>query len=769
VVTWTTDAVATVSVEAGPTDALEYGSYASTTPATEHVITIPGLSPGRSYRFVAHATNMAGLTATSVTATFITAVAPSVSFESDDFNRTTLEPKPWSIVDPNGDGTVQVTGGETRNARLELTVPGGAAHDTTDTNQSLRVLQAAADIDFTAEIKFEELPTNVGQSTGLLLQQDANNWIVVDVAHDGSRLRARAATTSNGASTSRIDSVARADSTIWMRVVRDGDEWEFRTSANGSSWTVLGRFSFPMAVTAVGPFAANAGAPAPAYTSAVDYLFEGSAPIAPEDQPDEAVLRELEVEVDGNGTIERTPDQDAYVAGTEVRLTAVPEDDAAFTGWGGDLTGAETSVDVVVQDDMSVSATFADDAAAPVIDGVTVVPSTSSAVVSWRTDEPTTASVSVGTSAAFEKGAFGSAYRTRDHSVTVTGLAPGVSYTFAPSSTDAAGHTTTAPTGTFATSGGGAPVIDVWHGLDQVVGGHGRAQAWANVTGTASDPEGVASMSYSLNGGEERPLTVGPNRRRLQSAGDFNADVPYDELNVGDNQVRLTATDASGTSASVTVALERIEGDPSLPYETDWATAGRLQDQAQPVDGHWTVDGDTVRTVAYGYDRVLALGDTSWHDYEVEFPVTINAIGPDAGSRLSGPPLVGFGMNSQGHTVVAGEQPGYFWYPTGALGWYRWYSPLPKFELRGNMDQPVSRNNRFQLAFGTTYRFKGRSETVDGGVEYSWKLWADGAPEPSGWMLRVTEDDGPATGSVILIAHHVDAQFGNVSVRPLDP
>jgi hypothetical protein len=36
-------------------------------------------------------------------------------------------------------------------------------------------------------------------------------------------------------------------------------------------------------------------------------------------------------------------------------------------------------------------------------------------------------------------------------------------------------------------------------------------------------------------------------------------------------------------------------------------------------------------------------------------------------------------------------------------------------------------------------------------------------------MLRVTEDDGPATGSAILIAHHVDAQFGNVSVRPLDP
>jgi hypothetical protein len=29
------------------------------------------------------------------------------------------------------------------------------------------------------------------------------------------------------------------------------------------------------------------------------------------------------------------------------------------------------------------------------------------------------------------------------------------------------------------------------------------------------------------------------------------------------------------------------------------------------------------------------------------------------------------------------------------------------------------------------------------------------------------EDDGPTTGSVLLIAHHVDATFGNVSITPL--
>jgi hypothetical protein len=554
----------------------------------------------------------------------------------------------------------------------------------------------------------------------------------------------------------------------WLRVARDDDTWELRTSSDGASWVTIGAFEFATAVNAVGPFAATAGASPGAFTSVVDYVFEGSDPIAPEDQPDSAVRRSLDIETtgDGQGEVQLTPAADEYVAGMEVRLTAVPGADSAFTGWGGDLTGAENPVEVVLEEDLSIEAGFVADAAPPVIEGVTVTPTATSAVVQWTTDEPASSSVAFGPTAAFENGAAGAPYETRRHYVTLTGLEPGRPYTFAPSSVDDAGHTTTAPAASFTTSGG-APAINLWYGDRLVVGAHGRSQTWVNVNGNAADPDGVATMTYALNGGEERLLSVGPDERRLQQPGDFNAEVPFDELNMGENQVRLVATDGNGNSSNATVVIEKVEGDAGLPYETDWAS-GSIHDQAQVVDGRWATDGDTLRPVELGYDRVVAIGDTRWSDYEVTFPVSVSAIGPNSGAQLSGPALVGFGMNWQGHTAVDGEQPGYFWYPTGALAWYRWYSPVQKFELRGNMDQPITRQSEVFMTFGQTYMFKGRSETVDDGVQYSWKIWPQGAPEPSAWRLTVTEDEGPATGSIALIAHHVDAHFGNVLVEPIE-
>jgi regulation of enolase protein 1 (concanavalin A-like superfamily) len=767
-VSFTTDENATASVQFGPTDALEYGSVSTRDLATEHLLTMNGLKPGKTYHYAVRATNGAGLTSPAVQGTFVTAAAPSVAFESDDFNRDTLVPKPWSKVDPLGDGRVALSGAESADARLKLTVPAGTAHDG---QTSVRVMQPSADIDVTVEAKFEALPRRAGQRTGILLQQDSSNWVAFGLSHDGEHLKAEGASTSGGVTTWHIDEKASAEDAVWVQVEREGQAWSLATSADGSEWTEVGSFEAPLQLTAVGPFAANFGTAPPAYTTAVDSFFENSDRIDPEDEPAGTVLAELGTDTRGrgHGEVQRAPDMEGYVPGTEVRLTAVPDENSVFTGWKGDASGDRNPLDVVVEEDMHVEATFSADAEPPQMEAVSVVPSTSSAVLHWRTNEPTTASVSVGTSTAYEVGEFGSPYLSHEHTVTVTGLSAGRTYNFQATSVDEAGHATAAPNATFETAGSGGPAIDVWNGTNQVFGRHGRSQAWANIMGNAADPDGVASMTYSLNGGEEQPITIGPNQRRLQGAGDFNADVPFDDLAVGANEVRLTATDNDGSRSSVTVHVERVEGNASLPLETDWSKAGALQDQAQPVDGKWTTDGDTVRTMAFGYDRVLALGDTSWKDYEVEFPVTVNAIGPQSGSHLSGPALVGFGMNWQGHTSVDGEQPGYFWYPTGALGWFRWYSPVAKFELRGNMDEPVERDNRMTLTFGETYWFKGRSKTVDGGVEYSWKWWSDGNPEPSGWNLKVVEDDGPATGSVILIAHHSDTQFGNVKVTALDP
>jgi hypothetical protein len=318
------------------------------------------------------------------------------------------------------------------------------------------------------------------------------------------------------------------------------------------------------------------------------------------------------------------------------------------------------------------------------------------------------------------------------------------------------------------TPAGGGPAVDVWSGPAVAVGANGQPQTWVNVVGNVADPDGVASLTWSLNGGAPRPLTLGPDEARLQNPGDFNAEVPYAELQPGQNQVVLTASDAAGGVSTSTVTIDRQDGGGPPLYSTDWAAAARIGDQAQAVDGRWGLDGDTVRPLEAGYDRVLTVGDLSWSDYEVTVPVTVHGITPGAGSPNSGAALVGLGLNWQGHTQRGDEQPGSYWYPTGALGWYRWHDNGGRFELRGNLDEPVARSPHASLDLGRRYMFKARSEAVPGGVRYSWKVWPADTAEPGSWQLSVVEDFGPATGAVALIAHHVDAQFGDVVVTPIE-
>ncbi|MFW6145699.1 MAG: hypothetical protein ACOC7R_00030 [Planctomycetota bacterium] len=50
---------------------------------------------------------------------------------------------------------------------------------------------------------------------------------------------------------------------------------------------------------------------------------------------------------------------------------------------------------------------------------------------------------------------------------------------------------------------------------------------------------------------------------------------------------------------------------------------------------------------------------------------------------------------------------------------------------------------------------------------YRMKLWPDGQSEPSEWDLEAENHPGELDrGSVVLLAHHTDATFGNVLIRP---
>ena len=60
----------------------------------------------------------------------------------------------------------------------------------------------------------------------------------------------------------------------------------------------------------------------------------------------------------GSGTVQRSPDQATYVSGTTVQLTALAAASSNFTGWSGDASGSTSPVDVVMNGNKTVTATF---------------------------------------------------------------------------------------------------------------------------------------------------------------------------------------------------------------------------------------------------------------------------------------------------------------------------------------------------------------------------------------------------------------------------
>jgi len=474
-------------------------------------------------------------------------------------------------------------------------------------------------------------------------------------------------------------------------------------------------------------------------------------------------------DVVGAGSVTRSPDLAAYPQGSQVTLTAVPGAGASFAGWSGALTGGDNPATLTVDAAKTVTATFQPDTTPPVISGVGAASASTSAVVTWTTDEPATSSVSFGPTSAYENGAIGSSTPTRNHSVTLTGLTPGASYHYRVASTNTAGLAASGADGTFTMATSTGPAVDVWYGNNQAVGANGEVQNAYNLLGKVTDPDGVAALSYTLNGGTSRALTIGPTLRRVYNPGDFDADITWGSLEPGANTVVLTARDSLGNITATTVTLQKQSGAAPLPYTVDWSSMARITDRAQVVDGRWRLDGDTVHVQELGYDRLVMVGDVSWQDYEVTVPVTVHSIGPGHNTHLSNAALVGLALNWRGHTARNGDQPVWDWYPTGALAWYRYFD-TPKFEMYGNDNSPAVRHQRFRMNFGQTYIFKARSETISNTqVRYSWKVWPQGQAEPATWDLTLVEDNGPMTGSIGVIAHHVDAQFGDISVVPIAP
>ncbi|MGQ4647525.1 Ig-like domain-containing protein [Lyngbya aestuarii] len=1126
-------------------------------------------------------------------------------FNSDDFNSSNLDSNLWTFVNPLGDSSYQLTGTGTENAYLELSVASGSGHDAWNTNNAVRVMQAAQDTDFELEVKFASQPSQRYQIQGLIVEQDANNWLRFDTYYDGSQLNVFAAATTNGSSQAKFSVQVVSGSAPYLRVNRQGDVWTLQYSADGVNWSAAGSFTQALTVSSVGTFAGNAG-DSPAFTAQVDYFFNTAAPIVPEDGsgeplPNQApaanndtatVVPNSSVEInvlsndtdsDGNvnassvaisgnpangsvtvdsvsGLITYTPnagfigtdsfsytvednegelsnpatvnltveeppanqvpianndtatlttnssveinvlsndtDSDGNVNASSVAISGNPangsvtvdsvsglitytpnagfigtdsfsytvEDNegelsnpatvnltveeppanqvpianndtatlttnssveinvlsndtdsdgnvnassvaisgnpangsvtvdsvsglitytpnAGFIGtdsfsytvednegelsnpatvnltveeppafafnsddfnssnldpnlwtlvnplndgsvlmkgvgtgdaylelsvpggtshdlWGyrkeavrvmqpaentdfelevkfaSGLTANQTQGFLIEQNDnnwirfdtyhdgsnlkvfaattnndssqskinivasgdasylrvnrqgntwtMNYSAdgvnwltagsfnqnlevssvgVFAsnsssqgrfpsaftaqvdyffntatpitpedgnpsDDNLAPLIGSVQRFNhGTDTVELSWFTDEAATGTVDYGATTAYELGSVNTTGGLYKHSVMLTNLLPGNTYNYKIQSEDISNQVAFSENFEFVFNPNPPAQIDIWYGLNQTFGQIGQPQDWVNLLGNVYDPDGISSLTYSLNGGSEIPIAVGVDGRRLSSLGDFNIDLAYAALDASplDDVVKITAIDGLGNVSTETVTVEYESGN-SWPeqYSVDWSSVTNIQDVAQVVDGLWTLEGNGVRTAEPGYDRLIAIGDASWDNFEVTVPITINAL--RTGPEGSG---VGVIVGWNGHTdnPVTAWQPKSGFLPLGAAAWY--YNN--QLEITGNTWNFSPLNQApLTLQEGFTYNFKVRVETAPNLVDtiYSLKVWQEGQTEPTEWSLQ-GQQSNHLDGSIVLVAHEHDVTFGNVTIIPL--
>jgi hypothetical protein len=218
-----------------------------------------------------------------------TALAGPTSFTSDDFNYRNLKRPLWTYTDPLADGTIQLLGTGTSNARLAITVPKGSSHDLWTTGYNTpRVTQACSNTDFQVDVKY--FSGLVGQTSvsylvqGIVVEQDANNLIRFDftTGHNKDSVKAFSAAFVGGFASpqTKIDNkffAAYNEGPMWLRVIRTGNTWKMYYSMNGSAYTLADSFVQALNVSNIGLFAGNAGPFPTEFTSEADYFFNADS------------------------------------------------------------------------------------------------------------------------------------------------------------------------------------------------------------------------------------------------------------------------------------------------------------------------------------------------------------------------------------------------------------------------------------------------------------------------------------------------------------
>ncbi len=416
------------------------GSVSSAVLTTDHALTLTGLLPQTTYELSLISTTSAGEQAIADGFVFTTGGGPgNGQFGSDDFRTCSgLDPR-WTFTNTSaGDSSASIEQ-MGQDSVLQILVPAGVEHQAFGTIDAPFVTQVVDDGDIEIEAKFLTRPTEGFAIQGILALGSDGRWIRFDTFGTGSTTRWFVGQTT-GASTVEVaqGDLPALGEPFWIQIARSGSDWTYRYSVDGIGFTDLVTFTFGMDLNRIGPYAGSGvGSSSPGFVSQVDYVFSTESPIIPEDGPTTGSFT-VDVDIVGEGTVLMSPDQPTYSCGDVVTLTAQPAFGYQLDGWGGDASGSENPLEIVVGANTQIEARFVSMGSGPLISNLTVSPGVDSATISWLTDAPATSRVDYGltTGYGFQEE---SAALVTSHSLTLLGLDSDTTYQFQVSSTSASG------------------------------------------------------------------------------------------------------------------------------------------------------------------------------------------------------------------------------------------------------------------------------------------------------------------------------------------
>ena len=316
-------------------------------------------------------------------------------------------------------------------------------------------------------------------------------------------------------------------------------------------------------------------------------------------------------------------------------------------------------------------------------------------------------------------------------------------------------------------------LINIWYGNNQFFGTPGLAQQTINILGNIESENGIDSTSYRLNKDSWISFSLGTDLHRLAAEGDFNIDIDADRLQTGKNELIILVKDSLGNYSRQIIDITFNNSKPCpIPYFIQWAKVKKIQNAIQVTDGKWELTTEGIRNRDVYYDRMFAIGDSTWKNYEVLTSVIFHKLNPPS----PGPPNynvshAGIASRWYGH----GEdtlQPNRQWWPVGVFAYLRitdkYDSCLWKMQDGQGLNAAQSMDELRIIQKEVKYMMKHRVEDIsEAETKFSSKLWRSTQNEPKVWDLIAVKPTNQQSGSALLVAHFTEVTFGDIHVIPL--